>query len=348
MNIAFCTSTNSTGHASRGTGSYAKNLLDELQKSDCSVFPFENSMQMIKNADLVHIPFFDPFFLTLKKYNVQKTIVTVHDLIPIQYSEHFDIGIRGNIKWLVQKMQLQKVDHIITDSQDSKVAIKKYISYNESSISVIPLAFEPYYKVPSSNDIHDNLQQLNITKPYFVYVGDVNWNKNILSIIEAFSKIHAKYPEVCLVFVGKAFIDMNVIESREIQKMVIKKGLFDNVYYPGYLPAHNVACLFAGSVASLSVSYAEGYGLPLINAMACGAVTIASNCSALAEIAGPSIQIDPMDIISLAEGMEKAIKLSNDNRNKISKEAINFARKRTWKDVCNDTLKVYEKVYSRD
>src|SRR3990172_5753261 len=124
MKIAIDTSPiskNSTSaHKVRGVGAYINMLVRHLPKFDKKneYFFVENKI-FPSDIDLIHFPYFDPFFITLPDKFQTKSIVTVHDLTPLVFPEHFPAGIRGRIKWLIQKSRLKKVDLIITVSDCS-------------------------------------------------------------------------------------------------------------------------------------------------------------------------------------------------------------------------------------
>src|SRR4029079_2530993 len=131
MKIAIDISPISSGHylqhMVRGTGFYLNNLKESLLKSfpETDFIFFNRDEELAPDIDLVHIPYFEPFFITLPVMKKQKTVVTVHDLTPLVFKESFPAGIKGKIKWEIQKRSLQRVDAIITDSFSSKEDIHK-------------------------------------------------------------------------------------------------------------------------------------------------------------------------------------------------------------------------------
>src|SRR5690349_918086 len=119
---------NYLSHRVRGTGFYIQNLVESLKKH----FPhnsytlFTKGEKLNLDLDLIHYPYFEPFFLTLPLNKKYKSVVTVHDLTPLVFPSHFPIGIKGWAKWQIQKRSLLRSDMIITDSQSSKKDINKY------------------------------------------------------------------------------------------------------------------------------------------------------------------------------------------------------------------------------
>src|SRR6266581_1905653 len=142
MKIAIDISPLQTGHKVRGVGFYLKNLKKTLLRYDTRndyIF-FAQDEKLDNKADLVHYPYFEPFFITLPFFSKQKRVVTVHDLTPIVFPEHFPAGIKGKFSWQVQKFNLQRSDGIITDSESSKKDIIRYVGAPESKIHVVYLA----------------------------------------------------------------------------------------------------------------------------------------------------------------------------------------------------------------
>jgi len=161
--------------------------LEHLKKSLLKYFSddkytfFTRSEKLPKNIDLVHIPYFEPFFLTLPKVNKFKTVVTVHDLTPLVFPKEFPAGLKGKLKWQIQKGRLKKADHIITDSESSKEDIIKYVGVSESKISVVYLAAgEEFEKLKADNlKLKAVREKYDLPDPFCLYVGDVTWNKNL-------------------------------------------------------------------------------------------------------------------------------------------------------------------------
>ena len=122
MKIAIDITPLESAHRARGVGVYTKNLIDALETygKQHTYLYFTGHQLVPPDADVVHYPYFDPFFLTLPLVKPKPTVVTVHDLIPLVFPYKFPAGIRGNIKWQVQKLSLHGAKRIIADSNSSK------------------------------------------------------------------------------------------------------------------------------------------------------------------------------------------------------------------------------------
>ncbi len=332
MHIAIDTTPISSGHAFRGVGSYTKSLVDALGEYEKShTYTVFSDGKIPLNADLVHYPYFDPFFLTLPGHSLVPTVVTCHDLIPLVYPDKFPAGIRGTIKWQIQKRNLQNVAHVITDSYASKNDIMRIVGIPDARISVVYLAPGKEFS-PTSDK--------KITDPYILYVGDVNWNKNVPTLIEAFSKLHSTHPELTLKLVGKAFLDENLPENQEVQKVIEKYNLASSIIKTGRVENSELRSLYSQASMYVQPSYAEGFGLPVLEAMACRCPVVSTGGSSLQEIVGPAV-VTGTDAESMKEGMEKGLALDRTKQSTLQKI---WVEQFTWKRAAYETIRVYEKV----
>lgn len=337
MVIGFDTSPLSGDHAGRGTGSYTRNLFQGLRDyaNNLSIVPFHNEM-LSESVDVIHYPYFDPFFLTLHPKQNIPFICTVHDLIPLVYKEHFPPGIRGTLKWNIQKRNLKKASSIITDSEISKRDIVRILGIAESCVHVVYLAPGEEFTTQPKERIDSLKNKYHLPHEYLLYVGDVNWNKNIHSLLSLVSSL-----KIPIVFAGNVFLNSELVEVKEIRKHIQKLNIESLVMTPGYIPSEELPILYAGALLYVQLSYAEGFGLPVLEAMACGTPALVSSTSSLHEIAGPAVQVDPYERESILSGAKQALA---QERKKASESAISWAKKFSWKQTVQETVNVYKKV----
>lgn len=332
MKIAIDASPLSSGHRDRGVGKYTKLLIESLQKYELqhSYTIFVRGQKVPEKADLVHFPFFDPFFLTLPLRMSKPTVVTVHDLIPIVFPDKFPKGIRGEAKWQIQRHSLKGAKKIIADSESSKRDIIAQVGFDTANIAVVHLAPDPAVVARAKN----NSRREN----FFIYVGDLNWNKNIRGLLEGFSqaKLQAK-----LVVVGGAFLDENLPEAVAVRKLVKDLGL-QAVEFIGRVSDTELGALYASSLGCILPSFYEGFGLPVLEAMACGTPVICARGSSLDEIAGPALRVDANDPRSITQQMLALINMSSDQRKELIDRGKKWTEKFTWDKVAHETARVYE------
>lgn len=296
----------------RGAGFYAQNLEKALKKL---------SGVEITNADpdIVHYLYFDPFFLTLPLVRRQKTVVTVFDLTPIVLANLYPRGIRGEIKWQIQKRILKTVDHVITISKSAKADIVKIIGIPAEKITVTYLAAGKECRklaIPKDNSI--------------LYVGDINPNKNLLTLFKALTLL----PDDWLVIVGKA-----ANESLEIKKEIESLGVADRVVLTGFVDEEEKVKLLNKTKVYVQPSIYEGFGLPVLEAMACGTPVICGRNSSLPEIAG-----DAATYADVTDPNDFAEKIKNV---KPTGKEIAQAKKFSWERTARETMAIYQQVLNQ-
>lgn len=329
MHIAIHTGPLSNAHAKRGIGIYTKELIEALvkHKSAHRYSFFTRISEIPKDVDGVHYPFFDPFFLTLPWATPKPTVVTCHDLIPIVYPDHFPRGIRGEIKWQIQKRALAHIAlSIITDSQASKNDIEQILQYPKERIFSIPLAPRKVFQPIKDKKILSKLRETyKLNNKFILYVGDINWNKNIPGLLDSVHNLE-------LICVGKAFVDY----PTEMPK---------NARTLGFVSDEDLAGLYSMAQALVCPSFAEGFGFPVLEAMACGCPVVTSNISSLMEIAGPAITVDPYKPEDIRKGIDMILSLSSGARHDMITKGFDWEKRFTWEKVAQDTVAVYEKAF---
>ena len=361
IRVAIDISPLKSGHRFRGIGFYTKNLIDALQEliknnkkyARWRINLIEDREEKIESFDLVHYPYFDPFFPTLPRRRRVPLIVTVHDLTPLKFPHYYPPGIRGKIHWFGQKSRLKRVDAIITDSQSSKKDIIKVVGYPEERIYVIYLAPALSFKKLEKNNLSHRLMELkskvkqkyHLPETFVLYVGDVNWNKNVPGLVKTCEKIG-----VPLIIVGKQAVSKNFnqrhIENRDLvwlQKRA-KKSKFVSLL--GFVPAEELIAIYSLAAVYCQPSFYEGFGLPVLEAMAYGAPVVCSNQGSLPEVGGvAAIYFNPYQ---KGEMQEKLAKVLNDKklRSQLIRAGKKRARKFSWQKTAQQTMVVYRKVLS--
>jgi len=337
MKILLATKNLHTDSKIRGIGVYARELTRALSDN----FPQDSftTTQSSTPPDLIHYPFFDPFFLTLSIPKKIPTIITIHDLIPPKYPSHFPVGLRGKLKWLRQKSQAQKVDHIITDSNASKQDIIRLLSIPDSRVTVIPLG--PSGDKTSAEMTRKAKVEYDLPHRYILYVGDINWNKNVTGLIDVFAHLDA--PTTHLVLVGKSFTsNLDIPEVSALKNAIKNSGKESKIHSLGYVPSHHLPAMYSYATLYVQPSWDEGFGFPVLDAMTRGCPVACSNRGSLKEVGGRSVAyFDPdsnmLDVISdLLAHPGKRAKLKN--------LGLIRAKKFNWDLAASRTHAVYEQV----
>lgn len=341
MKIAVDVSPLSKGHKLRGIGSYTKNLVDEYKRGKQGIdFEFFENPDTPPPVDLIHYPYFDLFFHTLPiNKKASRVVVTIHDVIPLIFPEHFPRGVRGNINLILQKLALKNVDAIICDSKTSKKDIIEKLSVPEDKIHVVYLApAANFKKISDQKRLLTVSKRHNLPKNFALYVGDVNWSKNIPNLLKAISK-----SDVSLVMVGNALVDESLTEVRQINKLIERLLIKNRVVRTGYVHENDLVAVYNLASVTVVPSYYEGFGLPVLESMACGTQVVCSNVASLSEIGkGSAAFCDPNDPEDIANKTKIVLNLSHEDKSKLEKIVIKHASKFTWAKTARETASIYK------
>lgn len=266
-------------------------------------------------------------------------IVTVHDLAIYRHPEWFPPKQDFSIKVLVPN-SLRKAKHIIAVSQSTANDIQKQFGVLKQRITVIHEGFEAV-KVPGKLATHVVRKKFKLQDKYFFYVGTLEPRKNIAGMIEAFDALVRRKPKkfknIQLVLAGaKGY------QFQENYKAIqaVQRG---SVRYVGYLSLKDKQALLAGAQAFVFPSFYEGFGLPVVEAMAAGIPVITSNLSSLPEVAGKAAMIvSPRSSLALQQAMEKMLVAKT--RASYSKKGKAQAKKFSWDRCAQATLQVYDSI----
>jgi len=284
-----------------------------------------------QNIDIYHGTGY--FLPCLKKI---KGIVTVHGL---DFAEMDTYWYKD--KWYKNvPLYLRRADKIIAVSNYVKVSLMRYYGIPQRKIQVIyPGIGKEFNVIESKKHLETFKEKFGILQPYILTVATSVERKNLKRTLEAFSLVKHSHRNLKLVIVG----DREVIQV-PILPYVEKLGLQNEVYFPGYLKPEELVYLYNLAEVFVFPSLYEGFGLPVLEAMACGCPVVTSNVSALPEVAGDAaIVVDPYNV----EEIESALKriLSDDKlREVMKKKGEARAKLFSWEKCARETLEVYKEL----
>jgi glycosyltransferase involved in cell wall biosynthesis len=333
-------------HKGRGIGFYTQRLSVALsviakQKKDFSIL---SSKEKITQADLIHYPGFTLFSKPIKKPSLPY-IVTVHDLIPLDYPKQFPPGLKGRLTWYLQNKWLTQATAIITDSLASKKSIIKHTGLDDQKINVIYLAADKVFTTLNNQTKLKAIQKrYQLPDKFVLYVGDLNWNKNTQSLTNSCLKL--KLP---LVVVGKQAFNDDYDRShpenqdlRTFQSLAISNP--NHILRIGFVPTRDLVAIYNLATIYAQPSIAEGFGLPILEAFACGCPVITSKSTSTEEIAGSSaLLINPNKDTELKKALVK-LWTKPALRTKLSKLGLKQAKLFTWEKTAQQTYEVYQQA----
>ncbi len=265
--------------------------------------------------------------------------ITLHDIIPYKMPETVS---ERYLKIFHEEIPsiVSRCDGIITVSNFSKNDIANAFNFPKEKIFVTYLASEKIY-MPLDKELCKKIlvKNYDIDGDYLLYVGGFSPRKNILGLIQAFSKVVKKFPDLSLVIAGKKGISYDLYKAE-----VEKYNLSHNVIFPGFIPLEDLPILYNGAEIFVYPSFYEGFGLPPLEAMACGTPVIASNVTSIPEILDDSaLLISPHDIEELYHAIINILE-DEDLRQKLILKGIIKNSEFSWKNTAEKTIIAYNKM----
>ncbi len=345
LNVLIDTSPLANANAHRGVGMYTKWLTTELEnKKDITLFRSSESLPKGTKIDVVHYPFFDFFFDTLPIRKKAATVVTIHDVIPLVFPKQYAPGKKGKLRLFKQSLALKSVKAILTDSEVSKADIHRYLKIPTAKIFVVPLAANPELVAAKPSQVQATKSELNLPDRYILYVGDINYNKNLPQLIKA---LKFMADDVHLVCVGQNFKPQAIPEWQWIETQIALSNVSDRVHFVTEIGAHGsetLAALYTGAISYVQPSLYEGFGLPLLEAMQCKTPVVSSNVASLPEVGGErAVYVEPT-AEALAAGVMDILSWSAAHRQRWITAAYDWSQKFSWRKTTNETIKVYQSV----
>ncbi len=332
-------------NAERGVGMYTGLLAEYLKK-----YAKRDEISLVQKldhqpVDIVHYPYFDLYFHTLPSKRRAKTVVTIHDVIPLIYPKQYKPGIRGSLAFWRQLSSLKSVDAVITDSECSKLDIAKHLGYPANKIHVVYLAGNPELKRESGAVVQKLRAAYHLPEKYVLYIGDINYNKNLPAFIEACSSLPA---DVSVVMVGHALNNIKIPEGKALHAALEKFHMKDRVVLLTNVPknpASDLGGILSGAIAYVQPSLYEGFGLSVLDAMQCGTPVVTSRTSSLREVAGDAaMYFHPKNVQDIAEALNKTLSMSSADKTSLLQKAKHNLTRFSWDKTARETYAVYRAV----
>jgi glycosyltransferase involved in cell wall biosynthesis len=263
---------------------------------------------------------------------VERQVCTIHDLIPLDHPEWFQPSFVQWYRWLLPRLA-RRVRHIIAVSEFTMQRIMELLRVPAGKITVIPNGVDRRFSPSEAWEIEHARHVLRISSPhYLLCVGSLEPRKNLSGLLEAWRRVQSRVPaEVELVVAGAP-------GNSRVFGSVSTDSLPPRVHFTGYVADEFLPALYSGALALLYPSLYEGFGLPPLEAMACGAPTVTSNGTSLPEVVGDAaILVDPYDPDSIADGILRVLS-SSGLRDELREKARARAASLTWEKTAQQTL----------
>lgn len=288
--------------------------------------------RIAKGAELFHSPHHNvPVFWR------KKLIVSIFDLIHWVFPEYVP-GLKGKFYLRMVASKIRKANAIIVPSQATKNEAIRIIGVPEEKIFVVPLGVdETIFSRRTKSSVETVLKEFGLKySSYLLYVGHLKPHKNVRNLIKAYLLSRTRGVKIPLILTGQ------YKELRHWQN--IDDLLSENVRYIGTVKSDLLPYLYNGARAFLFPSRYEGFGLPPLEAMACGVPVLCSNSTSLPEVCGDcAIIVNPDDLDSIAEGIVKIVDDDRTRQRLIDKGLAN-AKRFSWQLTAKRTLQIYTKI----
>lgn len=307
-----------------------------LYRTVSSFLPLPYSAFFGKKADVTH------FFNYIVPPGVKgKKVVTVHDMV----YKAFPGTVRGRTKLMLNlglKRSMKRADMIVTDSEFSKSEIIKYFPQHREKIRVVPCGvdLEKFCPCEDKKRISEVKASLGIEGEYFLYLGTIEPRKNLKRLIIAYNALAKRLsePPKLVLAGGKGWLYDGIFE--EVRRL----GLENKVIFTKYVPSEDMNPLMCGALAFVFPSIYEGFGMPPLEAMACGVPVLTTAEASLPEVTGDCAVIcDAYSPKSIAEGLYRLYK-DEKLRGELSRRGIERAKAFTWERSADALYKIYKEL----
>jgi glycosyltransferase involved in cell wall biosynthesis len=275
--------------------------------------------------------FFEPYnILPFKIPSRIKQVVAVHDFLAVH--PHMLSHYGRLLHKLFFKKSLNRAQHIIAMSEVIKQNLTNHFSIDPKKISVIYEGVSELFHPYDQSEVLRFRQEADLSKPYLLTVATLEPCKNYPTLLKAFKRLNIDFD---LVIIGK-----KGWRHQEIFSLIRELKLTERVKIIGYVPQANLPLFYNGAELYVHPSWYEGFGLPVLEAMACGTPTIASNSSSLTEIGGNAVlYFNPNSIDELVFKIETLL-ADSELRKNLTRKGIERAKNFTWEKTAQKTLAV--------
>lgn len=281
-------------------------------------------------VDLLHGTFY-----TLPAVCPCPAVVTLHDITFDLHPEWFTR--RARLAFGFAAASARRARHVLTVSESSRRDICDRYGVDPSRVTAIPLAAdESFARVDDERRLREVRARHATGDRFLLHVGAISPRRNIPRLLEAFARVRALAPDLTLALAGPV-----EPPSAPLEPLIARLGLEGAVRLMGYVPTADLPALYSAALAVVYPSLYEGFGLPVVEAMACGAPVVAGNTSSLPEVAGDAaLLVDPLDTEALTQAIRSVVE-SRELRAHLSRAGGERAASFRWEETARRTLEVY-------
>ena len=295
------------------------------------------------SPDLVHIPLNRVPLLMIKPY-----VVTVHDMSSLFFEREYSSLHMQLRRWRFRR-GLARANCVIAVSEATKRDVEYHMGVPPDRIHRVYNAPDPGFlagaAAPDAQERQRIMERYQIDYPFLLYAGNIRRHKNIPRLVEAFAvareqlATHPTYKDLRLVIIGDT-----ISQYPAVRQAVIKSRVESVVRFLGFVPFDTLRCFYESAAAFVFPSRYEGFGLPPLEAMACGTPVVTSNVSSLPEVVGDAaIQVNPEHVFEIARGIHDVL-LNEELRARLILRGREQAARFSWSWTARQVLEIYREA----
>lgn len=295
---------------------------------------------LMRGVDLVHFPLADGWY-----QKVCPTVVTIHDLSVLLYPEAYVPDPQSERRaWEHHRRITSSADAVIAVSHATRRDILRLLQLPDDRVQVVPHGLEPMFRSLPSASAKSIQDRYALPERYLLFIGGIDFKKNVERLIAGFAlALRMERLPQSLVLAGTLQQAGNP-SFDAARRRADEEGVADRVVWAGYVLEDDLAAMYWGADALVFPSIMEGFGLPVLEAMACGTPVVTSAGSAMSEIAGKNaVYIEPLETESIAEGIVRLVR-DEPLRRHLAEEGLRQAAAYTWERTATMTVQVYERA----
>jgi len=266
-------------------------------------------------------------------------LITVHDLAFLVQPECADERLREFLEQAVPK-SAGEADYIITDSENTRNDVICLLDAAPERVFVVPGGVDPSFRPASAQEVAAVRAEYELARPYLLAIGVIEPRKNFPRLIDAYARFRVRtgLQHQLVIAGGKGWLSEATYDQAE------RSAFQSDIRFTGYVPERYLAALYTGAEVFAYPSLYEGFGLPVLEAMACGTPVVCANTSSLPEFAGDAaLLVPPEDLDAMADALEQACvdtDVREDLRTRGAKRAASFP----WERSAAKLVEIYEQV----
>ena len=318
-------------------------LVEQMQFRSRRKWSMIQTQKAADQYDLMHFP--APTYLPAGRYAPKHNIVTLHDMTVRTHAfGHVPDNVRSWEEFFV--FAQNRCERIVTVSEASKREIMEHLKISSDRIIVAPNGpRQATGPMPPSLERNLLLKSCGLEpgEPFVLYAGTIEPRKNCDRLLRGFARTVNEVPalrECKVVLSGGVWMGLD----KKMREIADEEGIADNLIQTGYVTDAQMNAMMSACTAFIYISLVEGFGMPPLEAMLCGAPVITSNCSSMPEVVGNAgVLVDPTKITSIAEGLHTL--LTDESENKRRRVlSLQQAKQFTWDRAAKITLRAYEEA----